>query len=82
VRKKYQRKERKVHLGPHLGHGEHHGGQGLLEDLVDRGLNRQRRYLVVIDGSKALRAARLFNQHPEKRRVLKLLRAKIDLVLR
>src|SRR5258708_21641079 len=30
--------------------------KGLLEDLVDRGLNRQRRYLVVIDGSKALRA--------------------------
>src|SRR5262249_29472373 len=30
--------------------------KGLLEDLVDRGLDRQRRYLVVIDGSKALRA--------------------------
>ena len=29
--------------------------KGLLEDLVDRGLNRQRRYLVVIDGWKALR---------------------------
>jgi len=29
---------------------------GLLEDLVDRGLHRQRRYLVVIDGSKALTA--------------------------
>jgi len=28
----------------------------LLEDLVARGLNPQRRYLVVIDGSKALRA--------------------------
>ena len=27
--------------------------KGLLEDLVDRGLNLQRRYLVVIDGSKA-----------------------------
>jgi putative transposase len=30
--------------------------KGLLEDLVDRGLNLQRRYLVVINGSKALRA--------------------------
>jgi len=30
--------------------------KGLLEDLVVRGLNRQRRYLVVMDGSKALRA--------------------------
>src|SRR5260370_9924430 len=30
--------------------------KGLLEDLVDRGLDRQRRYLVVMDGSKALRA--------------------------
>jgi transposase-like protein len=30
--------------------------KGPLEDLVDRGLNRQRRYLVVMDGSKALRA--------------------------
>jgi transposase-like protein len=30
--------------------------KGLLEDLVDRGLDLQRRYLVVIDGSKALRA--------------------------
>ena len=27
--------------------------KGLLEDLADRGLNLQRRYLVVIDGSKA-----------------------------
>jgi len=30
--------------------------KGLLEDLLDRGLDRQRRYLVVMDGSKALRA--------------------------
>jgi len=30
--------------------------KGLLEDLVDRGLDLGRRYLVVIDGSKALRA--------------------------
>ena len=30
--------------------------KGLLEDLMDRGLDMQRRYLVVIDGSKALRA--------------------------
>jgi len=30
--------------------------KGLLEDLVDRGLDLKRRYLVVIDGSKALRA--------------------------
>ena len=30
--------------------------KGLLEDLVDRGLDMQRRYLVVMDGSKALRA--------------------------
>jgi putative transposase len=29
----------------------------LLEDLVERGVNPQRRYLFVIDGSKALRAA-------------------------
>jgi transposase-like protein len=31
--------------------------QGLLERLVERGLDPQRRYLFVIDGSKALRAA-------------------------
>jgi len=30
--------------------------KGLLEDLVDRGLDQKRRYLVVMDGSKALRA--------------------------
>lgn len=31
--------------------------KALLEDLVERGLNQERRYLLVIDGSKALRAA-------------------------
>ena len=31
--------------------------KALLEDLVERGLDCERRYLVVIDGSKALRAA-------------------------
>jgi hypothetical protein len=31
--------------------------KGLLEDLVDRGLDLQRRYLVVMDGSKALRGS-------------------------
>jgi transposase-like protein len=31
--------------------------KGLLEDLVARGLNPERRYLFVIDGAKALRAA-------------------------
>jgi len=31
--------------------------KALLEDLVERGLNQERRYLVVIDGSKGLRAA-------------------------
>jgi transposase-like protein len=31
--------------------------KALLEDLVERGLNPERRYLVVIDGSKGLRAA-------------------------
>ena len=30
--------------------------KGLLEDLVDRGLDLKRRYLVVMDGSKALRS--------------------------
>jgi putative transposase len=37
----------------------------LLEDLVTRGLNRQRRYLFVLDGSKALRAAveKVFGDH-------------------
>jgi hypothetical protein len=41
--------------------------KGLLEDLVDRGLDLQRRYLVVIDGSKALRAGveRVFGDRVE-----------------
>src|SRR5437879_805055 len=44
--------------------------KGLLEDLVDRGLDRQRRYLVVIDGSKALRAGveRVFGDQVEVQR--------------
>jgi putative transposase len=44
--------------------------QGLLEDLVDRGLDLQRRYLVVIDGSKALRAGveRVFGEQVEVQR--------------
>ena len=44
--------------------------QGLLEDLVDRGLDVQRRYLVVMDGSKALRAAveRVFGERVEVQR--------------
>lgn len=44
--------------------------KGLLEDLVDRGLDLQRRYLVVIDGSKALRAGveRVFGQRVEVQR--------------
>jgi transposase-like protein len=43
---------------------------GLLEDLVDRGLDMQRRYLVVIDGSKALRAGveRVFGKQAEVQR--------------
>ena len=43
---------------------------GLLEDLVDRGLDMQRRYLVVIDGSKALRAGveRVFGEQAEVQR--------------
>ena len=38
--------------------------KGLLEDLLDRGLDPKRRYLVVMDGSKALRAGveRVFGQ--------------------
>jgi len=41
--------------------------KGLLEDLVDRGLDLKRRYLVVIDGSKALRAGveRVFGEQVE-----------------
>ena len=44
--------------------------KGLLEDLVDRGLDVQRRYLVVIDGSKALRAGveRVFGDQVEVQR--------------
>jgi putative transposase len=42
----------------------------LLEDLVARGLNPERRYLFVIDGAKALRAAieRVFGQRAEVQR--------------
>jgi transposase-like protein len=44
--------------------------KGLLEDLLDRGLNRTRRYLVVMDGSKALRAGveRVFGDQVEVQR--------------
>jgi putative transposase len=44
--------------------------KGLLEDLVDRGLDLERRYLVVIDGSKALRAGveRVFGEQVEVQR--------------
>ena len=44
--------------------------KALLEDLVERGLDTQRRYLVVIDGSKALRAAvdRVFGAQAEVQR--------------
>jgi putative transposase len=44
--------------------------KGLLEDLVERGLDLQRRYLVVIDGSKALRAGveRVFGEQVEVQR--------------
>ncbi|MFZ0634452.1 MAG: IS256 family transposase [Candidatus Acidiferrales bacterium] len=44
--------------------------KGLLEDLMDRGLDMQRRYLVVIDGSKALRAGveRVFGKQVEVQR--------------
>jgi transposase-like protein len=44
--------------------------KGLLEDLIDRGLDLQRRYLVVIDGSKALRAGveRVFGEQVEVQR--------------
>jgi putative transposase len=42
----------------------------LLEDLVARGLNSERRYLFVIDGAKALRAAieRVFGERAEVQR--------------
>jgi putative transposase len=44
--------------------------KGLLEDLVERGLDLKRRYLVVIDGSKALRAGveRVFGEQVEVQR--------------
>lgn len=44
--------------------------KALLEDLVERGLDLGRRYLVVIDGSKALRAAveRVFGRQAEVQR--------------
>lgn len=44
--------------------------RALLEDLVERGLNLRRRYLVVIDGSQALRAAveRVFGERAEVQR--------------
>ena len=44
--------------------------KGLLEELVERGLDAQRRYLVVIDGSKALRAGveRVFGNRAEVQR--------------
>jgi len=44
--------------------------KGLLEDLIDRGLDLERRYLVVIDGSKALRAGveRVFGERVEVQR--------------
>ena len=43
---------------------------GLLEDLLDRGLDMQRSYLAVIDGSKALRAGveRVFGEQAEVQR--------------
>jgi hypothetical protein len=44
--------------------------QALLEDLVARGLNPERRYLFVIDGAKALRAGieRVFGERAEVQR--------------
>ena len=44
--------------------------KALLEDLVERGLDLERRYLIVIDGSKALRAAveRVFGAETEVQR--------------
>ncbi len=44
--------------------------QALLEDLVERGLRQDRRYLFVIDGAKALRAAieRVFGERAEVQR--------------
>jgi transposase-like protein len=42
----------------------------LLEDLVERGLHSERRYLFVIDGAKALRAGieRVFGERAEVQR--------------
>ena len=44
--------------------------KALLEDLVERGLKQDRRYLLVIDGAKALRAAieKVFGQRAEVQR--------------
>ena len=44
--------------------------KALLEDLVERGLDPKRRYLFVLDGSKALRAAveRVFGTQAEVHR--------------
>jgi len=44
--------------------------KALLEDLVERGLDRTRRYLFVLDGSKALRAGveRVFGEQAEVQR--------------
>jgi len=44
--------------------------KALLEDLVARGLNQERRYLFVLDGSKALRAAihKVFGEEVEVQR--------------
>ena len=44
--------------------------KALLEDLVERGLDRARRYLFVLDGSKALRAGveRVFGEQAEVQR--------------
>ncbi len=44
--------------------------KALLEDLVVRGVNPERRYLFVLDGSKALRAAveKVFGSHSEVQR--------------
>lgn len=44
--------------------------KALLEDLVERGLDSKRRYLFVLDGSKALRAAvdRVFGERAEVQR--------------
>jgi putative transposase len=49
---------------------EHHGSQRAFKDLVDRGLDLKRRYLVVMDGSKALRdgVQRVFGEQVEVQR--------------